>query len=115
MMNQEHATAPTFRRPPPITTVHPIYPHLQRPDSIRIFHPNREVTPTPSLDPRNEPSQPLSIIEWQRRTQREANDAPPRLDVSDVDMSSYYDFSSDTLDPPPPPQPRLKRFAVVNR
>ncbi|KAG6902982.1 hypothetical protein C0995_008555 [Termitomyces sp. Mi166 len=120
MMNhQKHATTLNFRRPPPVTTIHPIYPLPQRPDSTHSLQPNREVilTPTPSLDLRNEPNHPLSIIEWQRRTQREADDVAPRFDVSDVEMSSYYEFSSDTPDPlplQPPPRSAPRRFTVVN-
>ncbi|KAH0590183.1 hypothetical protein H2248_000356 [Termitomyces sp. 'cryptogamus'] len=117
IMNHRHANTRTFRRPPPVTIVHPIYPLPQRPDSTHPLQPNRVVTPTPSLDPRNELSHPLSIIEWQRRTQQEANDVPPRLDVSDVEMSSYYDFSSETPDlplPQPPPRSAARRFTVVN-
>ncbi|KAG6857671.1 hypothetical protein H0H87_010240 [Tephrocybe sp. NHM501043] len=118
MRNRNSPGSLHLRRPPPVTIVQPVQPLPPRPDSTRPLQPNREATPTPSLDARNEQSQPLSIVEWQRRTHREADDVPPRFDVSDVEMSSYYDFSSDNPDPSPLPQPRPRstprRFTVVN-
>ncbi|KAG6837227.1 hypothetical protein H0H93_013095 [Arthromyces matolae] len=120
VMNNKHASANTanVRRPPPVTTIQPLHLSALRHDSLQPLQPNRDTTPTPPpLDARNEPSQPLSIVEWQRRTQREADDIPPRLDVSDVEMSSYYDFSSDAPEQPPPhvqPRATTRRFTVVN-
>ncbi|KAF5377159.1 hypothetical protein D9615_006416 [Tricholomella constricta] len=120
VMDQHDRTIVSHAHPPPVTTVLPIQPVPPRPDSTRPLHPNREATPSPSLlDPRSEQRQPLSILEWQRRTQREADATPPRFDVSDHEMSSYYDFSSDGPDSQQPPpracaRPTPRRFTVVN-
>ncbi|KAG5646876.1 hypothetical protein DXG03_001952 [Asterophora parasitica] len=111
--NNRNRTIVSHMHPPPITTVLPIQPRPQRPGSTRPLEPNRETTPSPppsGLDPRNEQRQPLSILEWQRRTQREANDTPPRFDVSDH-------FSSECIEEaqsPPRPRPAPRRFTVVN-
>ncbi|KAF8060947.1 hypothetical protein FPV67DRAFT_314819 [Lyophyllum atratum] len=116
MMNRHNTViSRSHSRPPPVTTVLPIQPPPQRPDSTRPLQPNREVTPTPSLDPRNEERHPLSILQWQRQTQLEADATPPRFDATDRDLSSYYDFSSDGPEPLPPAQrPTPRRFTVVN-
>jgi len=117
MVNRHH-TIVSRSYPPPVRTVLPIQPPLQRPDSTRPLQPNRERTPSPPVDPRNERRYPMSILEWQRRTQLEADATPPPFDVTDRDLSSYYDFSSDRPDEPPlhSPRPRSvpRRFTVVN-
>lgn len=124
MMNRTRALV--SRPPPAVITIlprHNVPSH--RPDCLQLLQPNRENTPPlPNdlhlpRDSRLEPTQPLSIIEWQRRTQMEADAIPPRFDISEVDLSSYYDDSSATPDPPPPPrrgppQPGQRRFTVVN-
>jgi hypothetical protein len=60
-------------------------------------------------------SEPLSIAEWRRRIQQDADATPPRF-MSEVDLSSYYE--SDSYQPPPPPRPppkpTIRRFTVVN-
>ncbi|GLB36596.1 hypothetical protein LshimejAT787_0308840 [Lyophyllum shimeji] len=120
-MVDRHQTMFSRSYPPPVRTVLPIQPLPQRPDSTQPLQPNREATPTPSmqsLDPRNEERQPISILEWQRRTQLEADATPPRFDVTDRDLSSYYEFSSDGPEPPPPaharPRSTPRHFTVVN-
>jgi hypothetical protein len=110
-----------FRPPPAIVTVEPMRTNemeQNRPDSLRPLHPNRTPSPSPSnMDPRTAPLQPMSIEQWQQRTRREAHDMPPRLSVSEVDLSSYWEMSSSAepqpMRPPQRPAP-MRRFTVVN-
>ncbi|KAF9457474.1 hypothetical protein BDZ94DRAFT_1273082 [Collybia nuda] len=117
------------------TSPSPIIPRRPKNESHHTSHSHRSIDPVllaplpPPTTNRLSPSildththlaadsgNPLSIAEWRRRTQQEADAIPPRFDMSEVDLSSYYESDSYHSPPPdrPPPKPTVRRFAVVN-